>query len=185
MRRTLMLTALLVTLGWASGYADDFGMTVKKVTFPPVNLDTNQYLDGAAAKINDSISIYSSPFSVEGSWTRCLMRLVQGASDTLMTHDTISVVLQSKTDSPYDTLWWTIATIAKKAEGTIMSAPATSNARAYNDADSIGVGDLFRIKLIVAAAQDSNRIHAVAGGGFLKRSAIYQVYLLFQNRGNE
>lgn len=185
MRRILLIAALLVLGTMVSGAYAKEGLTVKRVLFPPVVLDTNDHLDGAAALINDSITLYSAPFSVEGSWTRCLMRMLLKTADTLMTMDTITAVLQSKTDSPYDTLWWPIATIAKKAEGTIMSAPATSNVRAYNDADSIGVADLYRIKMTICAEEDSNRVHAEAGGGFLIRSAAYEFYLIFQNRGNE
>lgn len=185
-RRALIGAALVAVMFAASGASGQvFGGTavVKKIAMDMKFIDTANYLDGAAALVNDSLIFYSQTFGVSKDWTRCVARLLVVSGDTVFAADTIGFAIQSKMDTPYDSTWWTLATMTKKSEATIHSAPGTSTIRAYSDADTVGVADLYRIKLAIMAAQDSTRKHDQTG--ILPLNAKYLIYLLFNLRGNE
>lgn len=185
MRRILIALALLVVLPWASGNASDpnGGLFVKKVPINLFRIDTANYLDGAAALVNDSLSFYSQPFGISKDWTAGRIELFLVSADTVFAADTIGLQLQTKNDTQYDTSWSPVGSMTKKAEGTIMSVPLTSVLRTYNDADSVFIADLYRIKLTIVAEEDSIRGHDQTG--ILPLNAQYLVYCIFRHRGNE
>lgn len=184
-RRALVLLALVAVLLAASGAmaGDATGYYQKVITFEPGSVDTASYLDGAAAVVNDSLIFYSQKFGVTQEWTVCKARLFYQTQDTISIIDTIGYALESKFDSPYDSTWWTIGTVTKKDEDQINTLPLTMTSSFWFDADSVGIGNLFRVKFVLVATQAEWR--ASDNTGIIPFNAKYILYLTFWHKGNQ
>lgn len=188
----LALTAMLVVAFGAMPQAvwGGDGFSTRVVTFAPGSVDTVNFLDGAAAVVNDSLIFYSDPFTVNEPWTVCKMRLFAETADTVSTIDTIGYAIQSKFGSRFDSTWWTIGTNAKAEEDKINTTPVSMTSTAWFDADSVGIGDLFRIKFALVATQAEWRLAdqrgvGAAKNGTIKFNAKYVLYMIFVHKGNQ
>lgn len=185
--RALILLALIAVCFAASGAMAGDGYFQKVITFTPGTIDTAGYLDGAAALVNDSLIFYSASFGVTQAWTVCKMRLFYKTADTTSTIDTIGYEIQSKFDSPYDSTWWKIGGIAKQEEDVINTSPGITSSTTWFDADSVGIGNLFRVKFALVATQAEWRDVDASntGVGKLNLNAVYILYMVFFHKGNQ
>jgi hypothetical protein len=176
---TVALVAVLCCM--ASGAVAGDGYFQKVITFTPGTIDTASYLDGADDTVNDSLIFYSPTFGVTQAWTVCKARLFYKTVDTTSTIDTIGYEIQSKFDSPYDSTWWKIGGVAKKEEDVMNTKADSMTSTTYFDADTMGIGNLFRVKFALIAEEAEWRDVAAAGpgGGLLPLNAIYILYLMF------
>jgi len=194
-RRTLILTALalVVMASGATGQtwkshttAKADGFLVQEITFTPGSIDTANYLDGAAAFVNDSLIFTSPAFAVKQAWTTMSGRAFYQTQDTVSIIDSLGYLLQSKFESPYDSTWWTIATCAKFDEDQMNTVPASADIKAFWDADSIGVGDYFRLQVaLVSSVAGSSNWRGEDVSGVIPFNAVYRWYLMFVHKGNQ
>jgi hypothetical protein len=192
-RRATILTALVAVLVMASGAmgqswrvrtgTHNDGFVVKKITFEPGSIDTANYLDGEAALVNDSLIFTSPAFTIKQPWTVCQGRLFYETQDTVSVLDSIGYILQSKFENQYDSTWWTLATCAKADEDLINTNPSTADLKVYWDADSLGVGDYYRIQVALMAEEAQWRAEDVSG--IIQFNAKYHWYLMFVHKGSQ
>lgn len=161
------------------------------LTFTPGTIDTADFLVGA--NVNDSLIFHSPEFAVQVPWTVCAGHLFYTTQDTVSTIDTIGYLLQSKMNDKGDSTWWLQATCTKADEDLINTNPASADIKAYADADSVGLGDLFRVRLAIIAEEAQWRIegitHFAAGGASdsseVALNGVYRLYLMFVDKGNQ
>jgi hypothetical protein len=181
-----MLALAAVLCCMASGAIAGDGYFQKVITFTPGTIDTASYLDGADDTANDSLIFYSPTFGVSTPWTVCKARLFYKTVDTTSTIDTIGYEIQSKFDSPYDSTWWKIGGIAKAEEDVINTTPLSMTSTTYFDVDTVGIGNLFRVKFAIVAEEAEWRAVAASGpgAGLLPLNAVYILYMIFVDKGN-
>lgn len=186
-RRALSMLALVAVLCMASGAMGGDGFFTKVITFTPGTVDTADYLEGVLETVNDSLIFYSPTFGVVTPWTVCKMRLFYKTVDTTSTIDTIGYEVQSKFDSPYDSTWWKIGGIAKQEEDVINTSPGIVSSTTWFDADSVGIGNLFRVKFALIAEQAEWRDVETSntGDGKLNLNAVYILYMMFVHKGQQ
>jgi hypothetical protein len=186
-RRALIGLALVAVLFAASGAIGGDGFLTKVITFAPGTIDTANYLDGAATKVNDSLIFYSEPFTVGTNWTVCKARLFYQTVDTISTIDTIGYAIESKFGSRFDSTWWKIGGVAKAEEDVINTTPLSMTSTTWFDADSIGIGDLFRVKFALIAEETEWRAADTSStlNGLIPFNAKYLLYLMFVHKGNQ
>jgi hypothetical protein len=180
LRRATILTALVAVLCMASGAMAGDRVVVKKIDLQLANIDTANYLDGAATLVNDSLTFYTSTFGVGIPWTQVVIRAMVVTADTVFEDDTLGVALQHKVGDETDTIWWTNCTMTKKKEATLNTTPGVATFRGYNDADST-VFDLYRFKVSLIVDIDSIRAHDQTG--IVPLMAKYRFYAIFRQLG--
>lgn len=190
-RATILLTALVLCLGMASGaksenwkvsrVQDKSGFAVLKVTFEPGDVDTANHVGlDVATKVNDSLMFYSPGFTVPQPWTICAVRCFWETQDAVTTSDTIGYDLQWKFSDSHDSTWNTAASCAKADEDLINTNPATADLKAYAHADSVWIGDYLRLKVALIAEEATWRGADVSG--ILEFNAKYGFYLMFVDK---
>lgn len=199
--RTLILSVLLVALGWASGNAASWniektsqrdGCMIVELTFTPGTVDTSDFVGvDVADNVNDSLIFYSPLFTVPTNWTVAWCKGFYEATyqDTTTTVDTIGYRMQTKCEDVSDSVWHQIAICEKADEDQINNAPTSFDMKAFADADSTYIFDAYRLEVSLIAEEAQWRLEASAanGGtaGQIPFNARYKWYIVFADKGNQ
>jgi len=148
-------------------------------------VDTSSYI--VATKINDTIGPWTIYFGANRDWTQMTGRIIQVTADTCtatgLSRDSVYFKLQTKMDHDSDLTWYTIWTSSLFPMASLDSAAGWARGAATRiiiPADTVSVGDYYRMQVYLIAEEDSLRQEQ--SGGYLNPVASFVVYLLFRLR---